>query len=368
MSLAPDTERALEACFEAVVDPSLWPTRLQRLGETLSARSCVVRANGEPHHPDAPRRLQSTGHDAFTELWLACAEEAPDPHSGPDAIPSMRRLCASEVILFDQDLFTAEDRASLPYFRAVARVGRRDWWVGASFRAEGRFWSFNLFRSNEDGPFDRQQGAVLPDLGRHLARLVRLGQEARQANDARLLEGLGHLGLPVVLLAADGSVLGVSEPARALLGPDLDLKQRRLVAPDAAITRRLRLLAQAAVGCVSPIRAVVLLKNGMPWLAAEAWPLPLSLGSRFEGARGAILLRPLEPRPGDAARLIEAFGLTPAEARVAALLGAGLSTGEIGQVTSVGRETVRAHLKAVFRKAGVTGQPQLTALLARLTG
>jgi DNA-binding CsgD family transcriptional regulator len=64
--------------------------------------------------------------------------------------------------------------------------------------------------------------------------------------------------------------------------------------------------------------------------------------------------------------LADLFGLTPAEASVAARIGAERSLAEIAADRSVKTETARAHLKSAFGKTGARGQAQLVALLTRL--
>jgi len=56
--------------------------------------------------------------------------------------------------------------------------------------------------------------------------------------------------------------------------------------------------------------------------------------------------------------------LTPAELRVVTLVGQGLNNPEIAQRLYVGRETVKAHVAAAFRKLGVTNRVELAAAAA----
>lgn len=57
-----------------------------------------------------------------------------------------------------------------------------------------------------------------------------------------------------------------------------------------------------------------------------------------------------------------AWGLTPAEADVALFAIKGLSTAEIATLRGVAEGTVKAQTAAIYRKAGVTGRPQLLSL------
>lgn len=62
------------------------------------------------------------------------------------------------------------------------------------------------------------------------------------------------------------------------------------------------------------------------------------------------------------AERFEAWGLTPAEKDVALFAIKGLSTQEIAALRSTSEGTVKAQTAAIYRKAGVTGRPQLLSL------
>jgi DNA-binding CsgD family transcriptional regulator len=56
------------------------------------------------------------------------------------------------------------------------------------------------------------------------------------------------------------------------------------------------------------------------------------------------------------------WGLTPAERDVALFAIKGLSTAEIAALRTTSEGTVKAQTNAIYRKAGVTGRPQLLSL------
>jgi DNA-binding CsgD family transcriptional regulator len=60
------------------------------------------------------------------------------------------------------------------------------------------------------------------------------------------------------------------------------------------------------------------------------------------------------------------FGLTPAEARVAMMLGDGNSPREIGQRLGVSSNTVKSQLASIYSKTGTSRQAQLVRLLMNL--
>lgn len=62
------------------------------------------------------------------------------------------------------------------------------------------------------------------------------------------------------------------------------------------------------------------------------------------------------------AERFEEWGLTPAEKDVALFAIKGLSTAEIAGLRSTSEGTVKAQTNAIYRKAGVSGRPQLLSL------
>lgn len=59
---------------------------------------------------------------------------------------------------------------------------------------------------------------------------------------------------------------------------------------------------------------------------------------------------------------MQEWGLTPAEQDVALFAIKGFSTREIAQMRETSEGTIKAQTNAIYRKAGVTGRPQLLSL------
>ena len=62
------------------------------------------------------------------------------------------------------------------------------------------------------------------------------------------------------------------------------------------------------------------------------------------------------------AERFDQWGLTPAERDVALFAVKGMSTAEIAALRSTSEGTVKAQTNAIYRKAGVSGRPQLLSL------
>jgi DNA-binding CsgD family transcriptional regulator len=75
---------------------------------------------------------------------------------------------------------------------------------------------------------------------------------------------------------------------------------------------------------------------------------------------------PKRDDPADPALVRDVLGLTLGEARVAALVGSGLSPRDASEKLGIMEETARTALKRVFSKVGISRQSELSALLTKL--
>ena len=79
-----------------------------------------------------------------------------------------------------------------------------------------------------------------------------------------------------------------------------------------------------------------------------------------------LVIDPKPDEPADPAVVRDVLGLTLGEARVAALIGAGISPREAAEKLGIAEETARTALKRVFAKTGVSRQSELAALLTKM--
>jgi DNA-binding CsgD family transcriptional regulator len=118
-------------------------------------------------------------------------------------------------------------------------------------------------------------------------------------------------------------------------------------------------------------------RTPISWEARELIEIGAAVGLVLGLLLGAIALRRTDRARTDAeARLrrasqdfqvlmqdrFAAWGLTPAERDVALFAVKGLSTAEIAALRATSEGTVKAQTAAIYRKAGVTGRPQLLSL------
>jgi len=95
--------------------------------------------------------------------------------------------------------------------------------------------------------------------------------------------------------------------------------------------------------------------------------VPITEGAA-SGPHTVVILVDLDatPRP-QAEALQKIFGLTPAEARLAIEIAGGRSPEEIAEAAGIKVATLRKQLASVFAKTNTRRQPELIALLARVS-
>ena len=78
----------------------------------------------------------------------------------------------------------------------------------------------------------------------------------------------------------------------------------------------------------------------------------------------AVFIRDPERKSQASSELLrQLFGFTPAEATLALLLANGLTLDEAADELHIRKNTIRAHLRSIFTKTGVTRQTTLVRLL-----
>ena len=104
-------------------------------------------------------------------------------------------------------------------------------------------------------------------------------------------------------------------------------------------------------------------RDGMPLLVHA---MPLAADAALEPAALLLIADPERPHRGDAGRTLQLLGLTAAEARLAALVGAGQSPRESAKSLAITEGTARTTLKTVFGKLAISRQSELARLVARI--
>lgn len=244
---------------------------------------------------------------------------------------------------------------------------------------EGRYEArFRVSRHNSLPDFTREERARLQALAQHLRIAVSLFEKLQFAGAEH---GMFHataqgLGLALLVLDRNRRIVSSNALAEALLAEDEGLRRRgeELVLADAAQHKLVgELLAQGSERGLTRFRIE---RPGRGDLVVTARPVELNAIHGGAGALALFLARPHRqagPEKGlengnDPQVLRDLLGLTMAEARLAAVLGEGLSLVEAARRLGIAHNTAKVQLRSVFAKTGVHRQAQLVALLASIGG
>ncbi|MGG5807872.1 helix-turn-helix transcriptional regulator [Falsiroseomonas sp. CW058] len=238
-------------------------------------------------------------------------------------------------------------------------------------------------RRADQQPFEEADLALAEALFPHLRRVFSAEAMLAQARDAAgpaLRAGLDALPEGVALLdagrrlafanialrrmvaARDGLSLA---PEGGLDTPDPKTRHavgRAVTAALAALDGQVGLLPFA--GSLAAPRP----SGGAPWMIRAVPVMRTDLPDAPSGFRGVMLLvtdgtRRASP---NAALLARLYGLTPAQAALAAAIAAGRTVQDHAAARGISHETARSHLAAIRRKTGCRRQADLAALFARL--
>jgi PAS domain S-box-containing protein len=166
---------------------------------------------------------------------------------------------------------------------------------------------------------------------------------------------LGNVGVPSYVLDTTGNVRWINPAAERLLGDIRGRHYTSVVSPEDS--RRARELFSKKVVGASPATDSmgVLVSTGGRRVGVEISSVPLMNGERVVGVFGLI-----EERPGDSATAPPPH-LTPRQVEVLRLLEQGNSTKQIAAELHLTIETVRTHIRRLFRALGVNSRLEAVA-------
>ena len=168
-------------------------------------------------------------------------------------------------------------------------------------------------------------------------------------------QALGSVGVPSYVLDTTGIVRWINAAAERLVGDVRGRHFTSVVAPEDS--RRAReLFARKVLGTTSATDATaVLVSTAGTRVAVEISAVPLMSGERVVGVFGL-----LEGRPDDRPTAPPPH-LTPRQVEVLRLLEQGRSTKQIAAELHLSTETVRNHIRRLFRALGVHSRLEAVA-------
>jgi len=349
--------RLVDRIYESAFVPDLWPEILVKLAQLGGAMSgWLYISNG-----NAVR-------------WTASSEEAradlrPLMESGQfTRLERLKRLLRAKQTGFvaDHTLYSSlEEMGNDPAYRDMLYPRGMGFAAGlAIVLPTGDDMAIALERAYDQGPVPpaviESLNAVHPHLARASFVAARLQLErARAASQA-----LALLGIPALVFADNGKVLGANHLIEALSGFILWRAKDRIALSDAGADALLRDAIATADQDDAPSVRSFPVRNAGSAMIAHVVPIRGSARDILFRCAAMLMLTPVtrpEAPPADLIRSL--FDLTPAEARVARGLAAGQTVKDMAAESGTSAHTVRSHVKVVLAKTGYGRQSDVVALL-----
>jgi DNA-binding CsgD family transcriptional regulator/PAS domain-containing protein len=364
--------RAVEAIYATALAPEQWPSALQAIADLFGDVGAVLsyrREDGRFGVIVSPRL--GPGQEAYNREWYR--------HDIRAIRMIERGYLLSGDVATDSSLGIVEEHGRHPFFTDfLSRFGLR-WFAAISICPDPDVEVvISLQRSAERDDYSDREAATLTRIARHAEQALRLGMRLieAEAGSAGLRDTFARLNMGIVLLDGLGRIVFSNETAKRFLAGPLDASGERLMARSIADRPALQAMIDAALQTrsdravsTSP-RPILLQTDRQTPVAVYVLPLRTSLAPAVEqflvrSQAIALIVELKAGDPADPALVRDLLGLTLGEARVAALIAAGVSPRDAAQKLGIAEETARTVLKRVFIKSGISRQSELAALIAK---
>jgi DNA-binding CsgD family transcriptional regulator len=369
-----DTEtlsRLLGCLYDAASDPSLWDLFLQKLAQSTGATSAglVMLDVGQGAYtisgswevdPEAARLYQE--RYSAVDVWAQRGLSKPAGY-----------VCNSEALCSHAEMATTE-----VYNDFMVPFGVEHGLFGVAENSGSRWASISLYRDRSCPEFHTTELEIVRFLAPHMQRAFKLHLQFSELKGRSVGLEMAFDMLPtgVIFLGAKGEVVLMNRSALTsvserdgLLATRDGLRAERLT-ESSLLEKTIRQATSTLQGKgLSAGGTVMISRRSRPPLQVQISPIRNSLIHTSQAITAVAFVNdPLRAHRSTPELLRVLFGLTPAECRVALLLGDGHAPRKIASIVGVTDNTVRSQIKSIFSKTGVRRQGELIRLLLNGAG
>ena len=348
-----------EAFVAAAIDPSRWNAAMEVAAQTTGSHGAIL----VPVTRQLPLFPLSESVQRATEAYVGDGWIARDLRN--KAISHLTRTGVAS----DLDVIAPDEMARSPYYQEFLAPHGLRWFAGVKVGDGADVWCLSLQRTIVDGPFSPSELRRLAGLSRRLSSAAELARAFGFARADAALQTFETTGCAAAMVDREGQVVRLNPSAERLLGAEVKIVGRRIVSfnveATAALDRALHQLIRSTDPQALHPPIALPRRAGRPIIAYPS-RAPAGFGA-FAQCHALVVLVDLEARlPAAPDDLMRAFGLTPAEARLAGRLLDEESIEIAAANLAITYDTARKTLKTIFAKTDTNRQGQLIALLARL--
>ena len=355
--------------YTASMDGRFWPTVLAKLREALEADACAIAYHDFSSGVGALENAVGIDVDAMDAYARIYSRNNP-------WLRREEQFRAAGTVWTDTDLVDEDEAARSEFAHNwLEPAGLKSQVFGVLDRQGSRVLFVYAARAASSPAFGADHTAMLRRLLPYLQRGLRAGQMLRRTQNARqaALDALDVMPIGVLLVTASGVVLGANRVARGAMasregvvvgrsGVEFIDGGRRILLQD-VIAEAMQPVERNRP--TPPLSFSIDRPSGARALSLLVWPVrePKSMPGWEEAAAVVFIGDPDHATEISEDRLRALYGLTGAEARVAALLARGYRLDEIAEMLDVAYETTRKHLKQIFGKTSTGRQADLVRLV-----
>jgi PAS domain-containing protein len=306
--------------LEAAIAPQQSPEMLQKVAEATGSDGIILipvsgRAPGFP----ASEPMQEVLNAYFSEGW----------HLNDFRERGVAHMLKHGSAL-EQDFATEDDIQRNSYYRFLAKYNMR-WSLILKFYAGDDPICFVTQRFIQSGPFEREEERLLRRIQN---RLTLSGSVFRAISDAKIdgvADAFDHMDLACVFFDRQGKVTRLNAAAQMLVGNEIDVVGGDLVGASgeesAALRRQILASTKAIVMLDQDINGPIRLgRSRNRRLVARVQRLTGGLADIFTHSIGLVVISDMDARLKKTLDILRTiYGLTPREAKIAALLAEGQS-------------------------------------------
>jgi DNA-binding CsgD family transcriptional regulator len=365
--------------YEAAVDPARWPDFLQAFGRAVRAPSALIYSHNVETH-EAVTEAHSSTPNAAVGFDPSFMKSLGDHYNTVNVWARNESLLKPGQTVTGSMLFPAQHLPDTEWYNDWLRPQGLFHALGGLIVQDGP-WAvkFSGLRSRGKGDYQGTELSLYQVLLPHLMRAARVQRRfaflhGLSTSSLGLLDALPHA---LFLLDTRGRILHMNSMAEVELRRGDPL--RRTPSGELGCARDLRMQSSLRSAIRSSLDPVWATREGVPPIAqlvrrsgqalsVQAVPLP-SLGR-------PAAISPIGSHPAACALIVQPaeviripFGkryrLTPAETKVATLVGRGKTIRQIARELSVSPNTVKTQLRGVYAKTGTHRQAELIRLVLR---
>lgn len=366
--VAEPPDKLLDLIYDAATEQELWRSVLTEIADHLNSQGGVLFGQSfaaSKVYFDYNGRLNEDCNRAYKERhfqnpWNEAM--APQPVGRVVFSDEVVALSSLRPTLFFEEVLRPQD---LAHNAMIALTKKRDFLA-----------AFNICRSERQGPFGEDERRFLERLVPHMRRSIQLEfrLEGYRALQRASFDILDRLSDGLVLLDRRGRILYLNAAARAFGADDgvLVIRNETVALRSASHSQRhselFRSMLNGAPACSMSVprpadgRLVTLLMSSLRGRDIGRF-------ADLQMPDAAVLLVIIDPanRAGVPMEwIMDAYGLTQAEARIALAMSAGGTTFDVAGQLGLSPNTVKTHLRRAFAKTGTGRQTELARLFTSI--